>query len=92
MNDGTSESIPNKAYVLGLEIKKDSLTRNNETCWNQSYVLVCSDRIVCKQLTGYNREHKAIMCHNLNTSPEFQDFELPLDDVLQVFKIVKKQL
>lgn len=92
MNDGSSEAIPNKAYVLGLEIKKDTLARNNETYWNQSYIVVCADRIICKQLTGYNRENKSLLCHNLNTSPEFQDFELPLSEVLQVFKIVKKQL
>ena len=92
MNDGTSDAIPNKSNVLGLEIKKESLTRNNETYWNQSYVLVCADRIICKQLTGYNRQSKMVMCHNLNTSPEFKDFELPLDEILQVFKVVKKQL
>lgn len=92
MNNNTLEAIPNKTYVLGLEIKKESLTRNNETYWNQSYVLVCADRIICKRLTGYNRSSKTILCLNLNTSPEFQDFELPLDEVLQVFKVVKKQL
>ncbi len=91
MNDGTCDSIPNKAYVLGLEIKKESFTKSRPTSWNQSYVLVCSDRIICKQLTGYNKINKSLQCHNLNPSPEFKDFELPLDDVLQVFKIVKKQ-
>lgn len=92
MNDNSAAAIPNKSYVLGLEIKKEFLTRKNETLWNQSYILVCADRIICKRLTGYDKKKKAILCHNLNTSPEFQDFELPLDDVLQVFKIVKKQL
>jgi len=92
MDNGSVDAIPNKAYVLGLEIKKESLKRNNDTDWNQPYILVCKERIVCKQLTGYNKAKKALLCHNLNTSPEFQDFELPLDDVLQVFRIVKKQL
>ena len=91
MNDSSAGSIPNKAYVLGLEIKKESLTRN-ETLWRQSYILVCADRIICKRLTGYNKEKRTLVCHNLNTSPEFQDFELSLEDVLQVFRIVKKQL
>ncbi|WP_437395984.1 helix-turn-helix domain-containing protein [Flagellimonas lutimaris] len=92
MNDSSVEAVPNKAYVLGLEIKKASFVRASDTFWNQSYILVCANRIICKQLTGYNKKSKAVLCHNLNTSPEFQDFELPLDDVLQVFKIVKKQL
>jgi len=92
MNDFSAASIPNKSYVLGLEIKKESLARNKESFWNESYVLVCTDRIICKRLTGYNKDKKTLLCHNLNTSPEFQDFELPLDDVLQVFRVVKKQL
>ncbi|WP_318311165.1 helix-turn-helix domain-containing protein [Flagellimonas crocea] len=92
MNDSSAGAIPNKSYVLGLEVKKESLTRNNENSWNLPYIIVCGDRIICKQLTGYNRQNKAVMCHNLNTSPEFQDFELPMEEILQVFKIVKKQL
>ncbi|MBR9854057.1 MAG: helix-turn-helix transcriptional regulator [Algicola sp.] len=91
MNDGTFNSIPNKAYVLGLEMKKESFTRNKQGFWNQAYILVCVDRIICKQLTGFNKTNNSFLCHNLNTSPEFKDFELPLDDVLQVFKIAKKQ-
>lgn len=91
MNDSSLEAIPDKAYALGLEIKRESLTRNNETFWNRSYILlVCANGIICKQLTGYNRENKTVLCHNLNTSPEFQDFGLPLDDGLQIFKILKK--
>ena len=92
MNDSTIHAIPNKAYVLGLGLKKESFTKDDETLWKKSYILVCKGRIVCKQLTGYSKEKGALHCHNLNTSPEFQDFELPLDDVLQIFKIVKKQL
>ena len=92
MDDKSAAAIPNKAHVLGLEVKKESLTRNNETYWNRSYILVCTDRIICKQLTGYHKQHKSLMCHNLNLSPEFQDFELPLDNILQVFRIVKKQI
>lgn len=92
MNDATMQAIPNKAFVLGLGLKKELFTKDDGTLWNKSYILVCKDRIICKQLTGYNKEKRALHCHNLNTSPEFQDFELPLDDVLQIFRIVKKQL
>ncbi|MDC6362017.1 MULTISPECIES: helix-turn-helix domain-containing protein [Flavobacteriaceae] len=92
MNDGSIHAIPNKAFVLGLGQKKEWLVKNDDTLWNKPYVLVCKDRITCKQLTGYRKETKALQCHNLNSSPEYQDFELPLEDVLQVFMIVKKQL
>ncbi|MDF0706806.1 hypothetical protein [Flagellimonas okinawensis] len=90
MNDNR-ESIPNKSYVLGWELIKESLVRNKETLRNQSYIIVCNG-IICKQIIGYNKERRTLMCHNLNTSPEFRDFELPLNDVLQIFKTVKEQL
>lgn len=92
MNDGTSESIPNGAFVLGLELKKESFVRSNETSWNLPYVIITANRIICKWLTGYNKKNKTLTCHNLNTSPEYQDFDLTLDEVFQVFKVVKKQI
>lgn len=92
MNNSTMEAIPNKAFVLGLEIKKEAFARNGDMLWDQSYVLVCLDRIICKRITGYNRQNGSLQCHNLNTSPEYQDFDLPLTDVLQVFKVVRKQI
>ena len=92
MNNKSIDSIPNKAIVLGLNLKKETLTENRGDLWNKSYVLVCKNRIVCKQLKGYDRAKNSIQCHNLNTSPEYQDFEIPMDDVVQVFKIAKRQL
>jgi len=92
MNDSSIHAIPNKSFVLGLALKKEDLAKKDESLWNKSYILVCKDRIICKQLTRYDSKRGTVQCHNLNTSPEYQDFELPLDDVLQVFKIVKKQL
>ncbi|MDC6385534.1 XRE family transcriptional regulator [Flagellimonas taeanensis] len=92
MNDSTMDAIPNRAFVLALETKKETLTKNDENLWNRSYILVCSDRIICKQLMGYNRQTNALQCHNLNTSPEYQDFEVSINDVLQVFRVMKKQI
>ena len=92
MNDGSVEAIPNKAFVLGLEIKRESLTRDSEMHWNRPYVLVFGDRIICKQLKGYDKQSKSLKCHNLNSSPEYQDFEMPLEEVLQAFGLVKKQI
>ncbi len=73
MNDSTMNTIPNKAFVLGLSLKKEMFTNDDETLWNKSYILVCKDRIICKQLTGFSKEKGTLICHNLNTSPEFQD-------------------
>lgn len=92
MNDNSIDAIPNKAIVLGLRLNMDLLAKGDDTVFNKSYVLVCKDRIICKWVTGFNSEKNTIYCQNLNKSPEYQDFELPLKDILQVFKVIKKQL
>ena len=91
MNDQTLEAIPNKAIVLGIALEKEKFMNTNDELWNKSYVLVCKDRIICKQVSGYDDGKNSVRCHNLNKSPEYQDFDLALDEVLQVFKILKKQ-
>ncbi|NAY91575.1 helix-turn-helix domain-containing protein [Muricauda sp. JGD-17] len=92
MNNQGVEAIPNKAIALGVEIKKGALGTDNTEMWNKSYVLVCKDRIICKDIIGYDKNRETVQCHNLNTSPEYKDFDLSLNDILQVFRIVKKQL
>lgn len=94
MNDQSIEAIPNKSIVLGVNFAKENFTTTNVNAktWDQYYVLVCHDRIMCKHVTGFNKEKASIHCHNLNPSPEYQDFEVLLEDLLQVFRIIKKQL
>ncbi|MCL6266741.1 helix-turn-helix domain-containing protein [Flagellimonas myxillae] len=91
MNDGTINSIPNKAIVLGVEMDITDFAKK-EGLLNKSYVLVCKDRIICKLIIGYSEKGNAVQCGNLNQSPEYQDFELPLEDILQIFKIARRQI
>ncbi len=91
MNDRSIEGIPNKAFVLGMELQKNMLSNGHSSIWNKAYMLICKDRIICKWLTGFNAEKNTVYCHNLNNSPEYQNFELPLNDILKTFVIIKKQ-
>lgn len=92
MNDGSIEAIPNKTIVLGREMENKELVSAEKGIYNTSAVIVCKDRILCKKIMKYNKDSNSIVCHNLNELPEYRDFELLLSDVLQVFKIVKKQI
>ncbi|MEP3569231.1 MAG: hypothetical protein ABJN28_03875, partial [Flavobacteriaceae bacterium] len=92
MDDGSIGSIPNKAIVLGLKLDKMALVKESNALWNKPYILICKDRIICKWVTGVNGQENSIFCQNLNKSPEYQDFELAFEDVLQVFKITRKQV
>ena len=90
MDDGTSSSIPNGALVLGKKIDQKKL-HSNEKWKNKTYVLVCNGRIICKSITGISEDKTSLTCHNINPSPEFKDFEIAMDDVLELYEVVKKQ-
>lgn len=91
MDDGTLDAIPNGALVLGK--KRDKFKLNSHKNWgNKAFVIVSSDRIICKSVTAILEDKKAIICHNLNPSPEFKDFEILLDDIKELYEVVKKQV
>ena len=92
MNDGSIESIPNKSIVLGVEYSLTELIKDSKLFLNQIMVLVLRDRITCKKIIAVDADQKEITCSNLNGSPEFNDFKLPLDEILQMFKVIKKQI
>ncbi len=92
MSDGSINSIPNKAIVLGKQLDVQTFAKENASLLNKPYILVCMDRIICKIIMGFNADKQTIQCHNLNKSPEYQNFDLPLKDVLQILRIAKKQL
>ncbi len=92
MNNGSINAIPNKAIVLGTRFTTEEISKQSESCLNQTVVLVLKDRITCKLLSQIDIENGSVRCSNLNGSPEFQDFDLLLTDIVEVFKVVKKQL
>ncbi|PRX57013.1 XRE family transcriptional regulator [Flagellimonas meridianipacifica] len=92
MDDGTIDSIPNKSIVLGVEYSKKEIFKEPESFIDTVMVLVLPERITCKKIIGVDMNQKTISCTHLNGSPEFSDFELPISNVQQLFKVVKKQL
>nr|WP_299171213.1 helix-turn-helix domain-containing protein [uncultured Allomuricauda sp.] len=92
MDDGSIHSIPNKTIVLGVKTKKEVFIREINALVDKTYILVCKNRIICKKVVGYNATQNTIQCQNLNSAPEYQDFDQPFSDILEVFRIVKKQL
>lgn len=93
MNDGSIQSIPNGALVLGKLIAKEALLENTASDFlHTPLILVCKARIVCKQFTGYNPSSQSIFCSSLNNSPEYSDFEIALTEIRKVYQVVKRQL
>lgn len=94
MDNGSIDSIPNGAIVLGkmLDTTHRSFSEIGDSLLNKPVIVVFESRIICKRLTGYNADLGTIVFDNLNGSPEYQGFDMPFSEVLEVYEVVKKQL
>lgn len=98
MNDATLEheasrsAILNGDIVLGRELGKQHWKSKLNTNGYPFWIIIHKDTIVCKEIIKHDVEKGIITCHSLNNSPEFQDFDLNLDDCYQLFNIIKKQI
>lgn len=98
MNDATlersasREAILSGDIVLGRELGKQHWTSKLNTNGYPFWIIVTHHNIICKEIINHNVEKGIITCHSLNSSPEFQDFDLRLDECHQLFNIIKKQV
>jgi len=98
MNDATLDRPPSRDailsgdIVLGRELGRQhwlsKLNINGYPYW----IIVTHHNIICKEIVHHDIEKGIITCHSLNSSPEFQDFDLKLDECHQLFNIIKKQV
>lgn len=90
MDDNTKNSIPDGAVVLARELGRQHWTSKFRTNQYPYWIIVHKTTILCKEIVNHDVEKGVITCHSLNESPEYQDFDLKLNDVHQLFNIVKK--
>jgi hypothetical protein len=86
MDDGTKRSICEGDILLGRELRKDLwLFRLHIP---KVFVIVHrTDGICCKEVIAHDVENGIITCHSWNPDPEYQDFELNMRDILQLFYV-----
>lgn len=92
MDNGKANAIPNKSIVLGREMNDEDFLMLAKQKDEILAVIICENRILCKKILAYNQQENSIRCSNLNELPEYTDFELSMNDVHTIFKIVKKQV
>lgn len=92
MYDGTIESVPDKSIVLGKLIPVNKLSSILRSMPEGIWIIVHKDSIMCKKITAYDKKDKSITCHSLNSSPEYSDFEIKIDTIEQLFRVIKKQV
>ena len=91
MENGQANGIPQRSIILGKRASEKELSKKFAED-NALWVLICTNTIMCKEITAYDKKNKSITCHSLNNSPEYPDFEVPIIDVLQFYKLIKKQV
>lgn len=88
MDNGMKECLQDGDKVLVRELERDfwvDLHINEHKYW----VLVFGSSVLIKQIVSEDRETGKIICHSLNPSPEYSDFEVYLDDVRALYYVVK---
>lgn len=89
MDGGKLYDTPSGASLLGRELGKHHWKdgfRPSESGW----VILTEKNIFHKDITHFDQQKKTIICSSRNNSPEFIDFELYLDHIIQIFKVIKR--
>lgn len=89
-NEGGYDT-PDKGIVLAREVGrqhwKDGF-RNSPYGW----VIFTKNNGVLKDIIKQDLQNGIITCHSRNTSPEYSDFNLSLDDdVVSIWRVIKRQ-
>ena len=82
MDDDSKRSL----RELGKEHWRNKLHTEDFPNW----IIVLDNTILCKQISEQDIEKGTITCHSLNSSPEYSDFRLKLDNISQLCNIVQR--
>lgn len=94
MNDGTINSLPDGCIATGREIKRDLWLSRFHTHKYDNWIIVTREEgIVVKQIVNHDIKNGIITLHSINTDKKsYPDFDIHLDDVLQIYNVVKREL
>lgn len=90
MDDNSKRSLSNGDIILGRELGQEHWRDRLRTNEYPNWIIVLDNTILCKQIIEQDMERGTITCHSLNTSPEYSDFELKLNDIRQMFNIIQR--
>lgn len=89
MNGGSIDDTPDKAIVLGRELGRQHWLDGFKPT-KHGWIIITKDNMLFKDILGINVNNGTIICHSRNKSPEYCDFEYPINDILQIFKVIKR--
>lgn len=89
MNDGTLESTPSGAEVLGRELLKEHW-KDGFHHSKYGWLLITNTGIMFKDIISNIQENGTIKLHSRNPSPEYFDFDFNVNDIHSIFKVIKR--
>lgn len=91
MDDGTRNSFEEGDIVLTRELDrvhwKDGLRFNDHPYW----VVVFENSVLIKQIIGQDLVNGTITFHSINSSPEYSDFTLNMDEIRALYYVLQKK-
>jgi len=92
MTNGMIGSYPDGTIVTCRQIERTKYSRSKLHLHDfQDYIIVQDDGIQLKRILSHDVEAGTIVCHSINEDKDvYPDFELHLDDVRELFNVVKK--
>ena len=91
MNGGSINDVPDGALVLGRELGRH-LWKDGFRPADHGFVILSKENIFHKDIIDFDPDTGDITCHSRNKSPEYTDFKLNLNDVYQIFRVIKRQM
>ena len=89
MDDGTRDAYCQGDIVICREVEPYNYQHSALHFKRRDFVLVCVDGILIKRVIAHDVERHVITIHSLN--PEFQDREIDLSQVKQIFSIIESR-
>lgn len=88
MNGGGINDTPSGADVLAREVQKHHWRDGFRFC-DYGFIVVSKNGIFHKDITNMDEDGN-IICHSRNDSPEFPDFQINLNEVHSIYKVIKR--
>ena len=88
MDNGMRRSLQDGDKVLVRELEHDNW-RTLRTGDHRFWVLVFGSSVLIKEISSFDPATGIITCHSLNPSPEYHDFDVPLDTVRHLYYVIK---
>lgn len=88
MNGGSINDTPDGAKVLGRELNRHHW-KDGFGPTEYGWIILCQENIFHKDIIDLDKKGN-ITLHSRNKSPEYSDFQVNLNEVNQIFKVIKR--